>query len=114
MLGGIFGRGALRRRRFSCLLTSPTHLPQQILCPSLLGNSCCPQLSLPAPHPLPPLPLPPHPLPDTLLSLLKGLAGLLELPFQPGVPISWSCSTCLRGVTAPRVTHTTAPSPPGL
>ena len=87
--GGHVGEGGLKEAAFFCLHPSPPHLPQQILCSSLLGSSCCPQLSLPALHPLSPLPLPPQPLPDSLLSLLKGLAGLLKLPFQLGVPISW-------------------------
>ena len=86
---GHLGEGVHKEAAFFCLLPCPPHLPRQILCPSLLGSSCCPQLSLPALHPLPPLTLPLHPLPDSLLGLLKGLACLLKLPFQLGVPISW-------------------------
>ena len=86
---GHLGEQDLKKAAFFYLLPRPPHLLQQMLCPFLLGSSCRPQLSLPGLHPLPPLPLPPHPLPDSLLDLLKGLAGLLKIPFGLGVPISW-------------------------
>ena len=40
--GGHLGEAGLKEAAFFCLLPRPPHLPQQMICPFLLGSSCCP------------------------------------------------------------------------
>ena len=80
--GGHLGEEVLKEVAFFCLLPRPPHLEQQMLCPFLVGSSCCPQLSLHSRRPLPPLLLPPTPSRTSCSAFLNNMRAYSNCPFN--------------------------------